>query len=234
MAVSRPDGRIAAQLRPLASESGALARADGSARFSQDQTEVIVAIYGPCEAKRSKEQINGAVLEVVVRPRAGLPSPSDRQLEQQISHTLQHAIIVTMHPRTAISVVVQVISEDGALLSAALNGTCVALMHAGVPLRGMLGACTIAVMSDGAQFLDPSAAEESEAHAVLTLAYLVSQSPDGKAERQLLLSSMRGTVTSLQYDACQHSAREAAACTVAFFRQALARSVSPLLAHAAW
>lgn len=223
----RPDGRVAAQMRPLTAEPSALSRADGSARFSQGATEVIVSVYGPCEVKRAREQSDTATLELVVRPRAGLPSPVDRELEQLICQTLQHVVLGALHPRSAISLVVQVLADDGALIATALHGACVALMHAGVPLRGMIGGCALAVLSDGAMLLDPCAEEEAAAQAVVTLAYLVRQLSDG-TERLLLLSHMRGVVAPAQYELCQHAAQEAALCATQFFRQALTRIVRPL------
>jgi exosome complex component RRP46 len=227
---ARSDGRVAAQLRPMASEPGALVRADGSARFAHDQTEVLVSVYGPCEAKRSRERIDGATLELIVRPRMGLPLPADRELEQLLCQTLQHVVLVALHPRTAISIAVQVLANDGALIAAALHGACVALMHAGVPLRGMLGGCTVAVLPDGSMLLDPTAAEEEEARSVVTLAYLIRQTAEGAPERQLILSHMRGVCTAEQYEVCKTAAQEAAGASAAFFRQALARSVAPLAA----
>lgn len=228
---ARPDGRLSNQLRPLAAEPGALTRADGSSRFSHDGTEVIAAVYGPCEAKRSRERIDGMTLEVIVRPRAGIPSPVEREVEQLILQTLQHLVLVAAHPRTALSVVVQVLTNEGSLLTAALHAVCVALMHAGVPLRGMLGVCTMAVLPDGGVLLDPTAEEEAEAQGVVTLAYLLRRMAGGSAERQLLLSHMVGSVAPAQYDVCQHAAQEAAACVALFMRQSLARTVAPLVLH---
>ena len=227
----RSDGRAANQIRPLAAEPGALSRADGSSRFSHDGTEVLVAVYGPCEAKRSRERIDGSAIEVIVRPRMGIPGPIDRELEQLVSQSLQHLVLVAMHPRTAVSVVVQVLADDGALVSTALHGACVALMHAGVPLRGMLAGCAIAILPDGAMLLDPSAAEEAEAQAVVTLAYLLRQRPDCGTKRQLLLSHMVGGVAPAQFDVCEKAAQEAAASVALFIRQSLERSVASLAAE---
>ena len=87
--MSRGDGRVANQLRPLAAEPSALSRADGSARFAHGATEVLAAVYGPAEVRRAREQIDAACIEVVVRPLAGLPGPVDREMEQLVSQTLQ-------------------------------------------------------------------------------------------------------------------------------------------------
>jgi len=211
----------------MAAEPGSLSRADGSARFSQGGTEVLVSVYGPCEVKRAREQIDTATLELIVRPRAGLPSPADREFEQLMSQTLQHVVIGSLHPRSAVSIVVQVLADDGALLSTALHGSCVALMHAGVPLRGMLGGCALAVTPEGGVVLDPCAEEEATAQAVVTLAFLVRQHAGG-AERRMLLSHVRGDVVSAHYDACEKAAQEAALFATQFFRQVLARQIVPL------
>ena len=229
----RPDGRVANQLRAMAAEPGALTRADGSTRFSHDETQVLVGVHGPCEAKRSRERLDGAVLEVMVRPRAGLQTALERELEQLICQTLQPVVHAALHPRSAVSVVVQVLAADGALLTAALHGVCVALMHAGVPLRGMIAGCTAAILPSGAVLLDPCASEEAEAQAVLSLAYMLRQRADGRSgaegiERELLLCHTRGQFTPAQYNACELAAREAAICVEGFFRQALARSAAPL------
>ena len=127
--VARLHNRRPNQLRPLAAEPGALSRADGAARFAHGTTEVLAAVYGPTEARRARERINEACIEVVVRPPAGMPGPMEREMEQLIGQTLQHLVLTTFHPRAAISVVVQVLADDGALLSAVL--------HAVEPLNGL-------------------------------------------------------------------------------------------------
>ena len=159
-APTRSDQRSNNQLRPLSGEPGVLSRADGSARFSHDKTEVLVAVYAPAEVKRARERLDAATIEVIVRPRAGLPGPVERELEQLLISTLEPCLITALHPRTAVSIVVQITHDDGGLLSAALNGTCVALMHAGVPMRGMLTGCCIAMMPSGDALLDPTLEEQ--------------------------------------------------------------------------
>jgi len=116
-----------------------------------------------------------ATLEVLVRPRAGLPGPVEREIEQLVSSTLDHVVLASLHPRTAISITVQIVQDDGALLSAVLNAVSVALLHAAVPLRGVLAGCTVALQPDGELLLDPTADEEQKAEAVVTAGYLFRQ-----------------------------------------------------------
>lgn len=226
--ISRRDGRIPQQIRPLAAEPAALSRADGSARFAQGETEVLVSVCGPCEAKRARELIHSATIEVIVRPPCGLPGPAERETQQLLSQTLAHLALAALHPRTALSVVVQVVSDDGALLATALHGTCLALVHAGVPLSGLLGGCAAALLPDGTALLDPCADEEREAAAVVTFAYLVRRGADGSIERDQLLAHCAGCVArQAQFVAMQEASQEAAACSTAFMQQALTRVLQP-------
>ena len=97
--MARPDGRVAAQLRPFLAEPAALTRADGSARWAHGQTECLASVYGPCEAKRAREKISSATLEVIVRPLSGLPGPVEREAEQLLGQTLEHVVLTHLHPR---------------------------------------------------------------------------------------------------------------------------------------
>ena len=69
--MSRRDGRGPSQLRPLSSERGPLARADGSARFSHGGTAVLCAVYGPAEVKLRNERVDRAHIEITVKPATG-------------------------------------------------------------------------------------------------------------------------------------------------------------------
>ncbi|XP_075346068.1 exosome complex component RRP46 isoform X1 [Mycteria americana] len=61
-------------LRPFSCEQGLLSRPDGSAAFLQGDTSVLAGLYGPAEVKGSKELPDRAVLEVLLRPKVGLPA----------------------------------------------------------------------------------------------------------------------------------------------------------------
>lgn len=53
-----------------------LHRADGSATFSQNSYTVIGAVNGPLEVQRRDELPEEAVVDVIVRPAAGVGGPS--------------------------------------------------------------------------------------------------------------------------------------------------------------
>lgn len=58
--------------RTLVCERSLLNRADGSARWAQDGSSVLAAVYGPRQAQQRKEDAEKAIIEVVFKPRSGL------------------------------------------------------------------------------------------------------------------------------------------------------------------
>jgi exosome complex component RRP46 len=172
-AAPRPDGRTGRMLRPMRCERGLLQRADGSARFSQQRTTVLVAVFGPCEIKKRREELDRATLEVVVRPPAGPPGPREREMEAQLHGLFAPLIVRSLHPRSAISIVAQVVEDDGGALACAINCAAIALADAGVAMRCIPTAVALALGADGAAsaLLDPCRAEEAAAAGALTLAF---------------------------------------------------------------
>nr|XP_035950801.1 exosome complex component RRP46 isoform X1 [Halichoerus grypus] len=172
-------------LRHFACEQNLLSRPDGSASFLQGDTSVLAGVYGPAEVKVSKEIFNKATLEVILRPKIGLPGVAEKSRERLIRNTCEAVVLGTLHPRTSITVVLQVVSDAGSLLACCLNAACMALVDAGVPMRALFCGVTCALNSDGTLVLDPTAKQEKEARAVLTFAL-------DSVERKLLMSTTKG------------------------------------------
>ena len=57
--------------RTLLCERGLLQRADGSARWSQSNSSILAAVYGPRATVSRKEDPQQAVVEVVFKPKSG-------------------------------------------------------------------------------------------------------------------------------------------------------------------
>ena len=75
------DGTLPRSNRGLACERGLLNRADGSAKWTQDSSSVLAAVYGPRQAQLKNEDAEHAVVEVVFKPRSGFqgaPAPCMR------------------------------------------------------------------------------------------------------------------------------------------------------------
>lgn len=66
-------------------------------------------------------------------------SELERQYEHTIRKTVEGVLQAAQHPRTAVSITLQVVSDDGALLACALNAACAALVDAAVPMTSIFG-----------------------------------------------------------------------------------------------
>ena len=130
-------------MRRMKCELGVISRADGSARMHHGDTAgrmrkrwiacqikadcitlgwlcftaVVCGVYGPVEVRAARELCDRATLEVVVRGETGLPSGRERQLEKLLTGCCGEMIRTELHPHTAISVSLQVESNDGSVLS---------------------------------------------------------------------------------------------------------------------
>ena len=117
---------------------------------------------------------------------------------------MEQTILTSMHPRLGVTVVVQVVTSDGAVEACATNAACAALIDAGVPMRGVLCAAGCAVLAAGAAggsskgydgegsrsrsrsgtgtlVADPTADEEREAMATATMSFCFRGGRAGEA-----------------------------------------------------
>ncbi|XP_012588904.1 PREDICTED: exosome complex component RRP46 isoform X1 [Condylura cristata] len=218
--VSRVPG---CSLRHFACEQNLLSRPDGSASFLQGRnpgdTSVLAGVYGPAEVKVSKEIFNKATLEVILRPKIGLPGVAEKSRERLIRNTCEAVVLGALHPRTSITVVLQVVSDAGSLLACCLNAACMALVDAGVPMRALFCGVTCALDSDGNLMLDPTTKQEKEARAVLTFAL-------DSVERKLLMSTTKGQYSDTELQQCLAAAQAATQHIFRFYRESLQRRYS--------
>ncbi|XDB60055.1 hypothetical protein AB1E18_013439 [Capra hircus] len=206
-------------LRHFACEQNLLSRPDGSASFLQGDTSILAGVYGPAEVKISKEIFNKATLEVILRPKTGLPGVAEKSRERLIRNTCEAVVLGALHPRTSITVVLQVVSDAGSLLACCLNAACMALVDAGVPMRALFCGVTCALDSDGTLMLDPTAKQEKEARAVLTFAL-------DSVERKLLMSTTKGLYSDAELQQCLAAAQTASTHVFRFYRESLQRRYS--------
>lgn len=215
----------------MACERRVLRRADGSARYSQGLTSVLVAVFGPCEVKKRREELDRVTLEVIVRPPGGPPRPREREMEGLLHGLFTPLIVGALHPRTAISIVVQLVEDDGAALAAAVNCTAVALMDAGVAMRSIPSAVALALDADGSvanALLDPSRNEEDAALGVLTVAcaHMPSSNPKDDGAPSVALITCSGSVLDPeQLDAHIRLAQGSHDLVVEFAKRALAEGM---------
>ncbi|XP_078389434.1 exosome complex component RRP46 [Cetorhinus maximus] len=219
--MEEPGAESQQQLRPFCCEHSLLSRPDGSACFTQGDTTVLAAVYGPAEVKVSKEIFDKATLDVILKPKVGLPSVAEKSKEQMIRNTCEATILTALHPRSSITVVLQVIHDSGSLLSCCLNAACMALMDAGLPMKSVFCGVTCVIDSNGDILLDPTTKMEKEAAAVLTFSI-------DSVEKQLLMSSTKGSYSVEELQQCVAMCQKAAEKIFQFYRDSVSRRYSKL------
>ncbi|XP_077192703.1 exosome complex component RRP46 isoform X3 [Paroedura picta] len=143
----------------------------------------------------------------------------ERSREQMIKKTCEAAVLGALHPRSSITVVIQVVTDAGCLLSSALNAACVGLMDAGLPLNFLFCGVTCALDSEGVITLDPLAKQEKEARAVLTFAI-------DSTEKKVLMSNMKGTCSVEELQQCIAASQRAADPIFQFYQNSAQRKYS--------
>ncbi|CAM9311242.1 unnamed protein product [Discosporangium mesarthrocarpum] len=214
MAGTRRDGRKQNQIRPMEVEQGLLNRADGSSRFVQGNTSVLAAVYGPAPAKFSaQEKADRARVEVDFREEKGFGSGLGAEMAMFLRRSLEGVILLAHYPRTVISIIVQVIIDDGAVLSTALNAATVALINAGVEMTALALSvtCCVCSMPSRSIVLDPCKMEEDQACATTVLA-------TENAVGGVLSSRATGAMSKEEYFACCEAAVLGSAAVRSFVR----------------
>ncbi|KAH7163293.1 hypothetical protein B0J13DRAFT_634533 [Dactylonectria estremocensis] len=191
-----------------AAELSHLPKADGSATFSYRGYSVIAAVNGPVEAQRRDENAFEALVDVIVRPAAGVGASSvgtrERQLESFLQAALRQLIPVRNFPRCVIQITLQVVeTPDNAyvnaklvqaslnlpIIPALLHAAILAILTAAIPLKAIAAATVIAISDDNTNFIiDPTAVEADRARALHVLGFT--------SQDELLVSESEGSFSA--------------------------------------
>ncbi|MBC7114655.1 MAG: exosome complex exonuclease Rrp41 [Archaeoglobi archaeon] len=194
----RIDGRAPDELRPMKIVVGPLHRADGSCYLEHGKNKVMAAVYGPREVhpKHLQEathaivryRYNMAPFSVEERKR---PGPDRRSIEiSKVSReALESVILKEYFPRSTIDIFVEILQADAGTRVAALNAASVALADAGIPMRGLISACSVGKVDD-----------------TLVLDLCKEEDNYGQADMPVAILANTGEITLLQMDG--HLTRE--------------------------
>ncbi|KAG6389428.1 hypothetical protein SASPL_150896 [Salvia splendens] len=169
MDVERAGGRGANQLRPIDCSRDVLSRAHGSASCSHGETRVLAAVFGPKAGTKKNENPEKACIEVIWKAKTGQIGKIEKEFEMILKRTLQNICLLTVHPNTTTSIIVQVVHDDGSvsflgfickLLPCAIHATCAALVDGGIPLKSLAVSLCCCLTDSGQILLDPSKLEE--------------------------------------------------------------------------
>ncbi|KAL5558678.1 hypothetical protein UlMin_034889 [Ulmus minor] len=231
MEIDRIDGRTPNQLRPLACSRNILNRAHGSASWSQGDTKVLAAVYGPKAGTKKNENPEKACIEVLWKPKTGQSGKLEKEYEMVLKRTLQSICILTINPNTTTSVIIQVVNDDGALLPCAINAACAALVDAGIPLKHLAVAICCGLVESGYVILDPTKLEEQKIKAFAYLVFpnsVLSVLPKGSLlvegepmEHGIITSVTQGAMPVDDYYHCLERGRAACEKMSIFLRTSL-------------
>ena len=204
----RLDGRSFDELRPIKIEAGVLKRADGSCYLEMGKNKVVAAVYGPREVHPRHLQ---DPIKAVVRYRYNMapfsveerkrPGPDRRSIEiSKVSREALEAVIMKeLFPRCGIDVFVEVLQADAGSRTACLNAASVALVDAGVPMRGMISSVAVAKV-EGQLVLDPMKEEDFYGEADIPFAFFIRNDRiesiallqmDGRLSRDELMEALK-------------------------------------------
>lgn len=186
----RLDGRAVDELRPITMEVGVLKRADGSCYYEQGDNKVMAAVYGPREVHpRHQEETtraivryryNMAAFSVDDRKRPG-PDRRSVELSKVSRQAIEPLVLIERFPRSAIDVFVEVLQADAGTRTAGINAACLALVDAGIPMRGLVAACAAGKVED-------------------TVVLDLNQAEDNFGQADLPVAMWRGGTTLIQMD----------------------------------
>ena len=157
----RPDGRSLSEIRPITCKVGTLPRTHGTGLFTRGQTQVLsVATLGPLSMKQNLDTLspddtkqfmhhyNFPPYSVGEARRVGSPG------RREIGHgaLAERAILSALPAETefpyTIRVVSEVLSSNGSTSMGSVCGTSMALMDAGVPMKGPVAGIAMGLVTD--------------------------------------------------------------------------------------
>ncbi|KAK7501999.1 hypothetical protein BaRGS_00006751 [Batillaria attramentaria] len=216
------DGSSKPSLAAMTCVLGDLSQPDGSAELTHGGAVVRAAVYGPCEVKMSKEILDKATIEVVFKPKVGLPRCEDKSRERLIHDVFEAAVMVSLHPRSSIMIVLQEMENAEGLMATGVNAACLALLDAGISMKFLVAAVVCFVKSDGSLDLSPETQRgQADLDIVASLTFVFSEK-----DLNIMCVSSTGKYSVEQYDSCLHLCREASKSVFKFFRESLERKLS--------
>ncbi|WNY24643.1 exosome complex exonuclease Rrp41 [Methanolapillus millepedarum] len=196
----RTDGRKPDEIRPMKIKIGVLSRANGSCYLEWGANKVLAAVYGPREAHPKRTQRAG---QAIIRYRYNMqsfsvedrarPGPSRRSSEiSKVSREAFEPVIISdAYPKAAIDIFVEVLQADAGTRTAAINAASLALVDAGIPIRGLVSACAVGKVG-GKIVLDLNKPEDNYGEADLPIA----MTEDGK----ITLVQMDGHLSPSEFE----------------------------------
>ncbi|XP_039248561.2 exosome complex component RRP46-like [Styela clava] len=226
---------ITVDMKVMRCEQNILNNPDGSADYSEGDTNVLVAVYGPADCRESKQLIDKSTIEVSFRPKDGIPGVAEKYLEHTIRHTFENVIMTHLYPRSQIMIIIQIVQDCGSLLSCAINGCSMALQDAGISMTCMPAAISMALTKRAMEYgiSEPGEGDTREEEVVLTPATTEEQEASASmlfvldsVKRNVISIISKGTIDPVLHKRCLIAARTASEIVFKFYRDSVAKKVS--------
>ena len=173
----RPDGRTTEEIRPIWSEVDVLPRVHGSAMFKRGATQgLTVATLADPSLAQLIEDLDGETTRNYIHHYNMPPYASGEAgrvgspKRREIGHgALAERALLPMIPAQedfpyTIRVVTEIMSSNGSTSQAAVCGSTLSLMAAGVPIKRPVAGIAMGLMSDGEKFIVLSDIQGLEDH----------------------------------------------------------------------
>lgn len=197
----RLDGRTVTELRPIKIEVGVVPNADGSCYLEWGYNKVLAAVYGPREAMpKHKADPQRANVNYFYRmasfsvPDRKNPKPGRREIEiSKVSgEALAGAVFTERFPNTNIDVYVEILDSNAGTRIAGLTAASLALVDAGIPMRGIVVGCTVG-KAGGHLVVDLTKEEEDAPDAVDIPIAIIPET------EEIVLLQMDGLLTKTEW-----------------------------------
>ena len=198
----------------MASDQSLMHRADGSACISHGASSVVASVHGPVASSSSSIE-EGCVVSVQHLPPNARADVVDAYKRRLLVGAIKK--VIKPYPRCEVKVAVQVLRDDGSSLAVAYNACCLAMLDAGLSMRGAFSAASCALLEDGIIVVDPTLEEERAAVANLFASW--------DSGGSILSCQVTGRMGRNEYNLCLAKAKAAAASAAAFIRLAYQQRV---------
>ena len=91
---------------------------------------------------------------------------AERECELIIKRCVESILVAAMYPRLIVQVIVQIVNNDGGLLSAAVTAVGLALIDAGLPINDIMTSVTCAIDTNSDIIVDPTSLEEKVCNSI--------------------------------------------------------------------
>ena len=175
------------QFRPIQVDLGFTSvgnssKVQGSAKWTSGRTIVEAQVKGPeasPAAAAAATSVTGEItvsVKAIVKPVAGMVTEQEQEIEDKVVKFVEGVLDKSCPPRTTVTVILHILSQDGSLLACVLNAAAAALLEAGIPLCGTPASVSLALpeAETNRVLLEPDSKEERYCSFTGTFSFLFS------------------------------------------------------------